>query len=176
VRILFLLLLACAGCTAKKIERPSKEITFKNGKLLYRGGEFSGVVIERFPEVGTVRETHYRRGWAHGEQTEFTAEGHRVVARREFSYGHNSGVHEGWFPQGERRFHYEFDGEGKSHGDQWEWHASGHPSLFARFDHGRMIGKKMWREDGKIYMNWVFNTGGEAYGTPGTKLCFQLRN
>ncbi|MGE4130874.1 MAG: toxin-antitoxin system YwqK family antitoxin [Bdellovibrionales bacterium] len=161
------------GCTEKRIVRPGPEITFDRGRLLYQGDEFTGVVIENYENVGTTRETHYRKGLPDGVQVEHVIGGKMILAKRTFKNGENEGVHEGWFADGKRRFHYEYQ-DGKANGEFWEWHRSGHPSLFARFEKDNLIGKKRWREDGKIYMNYVFPKG-QAVGLPGTKLCFQVR-
>jgi antitoxin component YwqK of YwqJK toxin-antitoxin module len=171
VRILFALLLLC-GCT-KVARRPSPEITYKNGLVLYKGSLFTGVLEERFENIETVRRTHYRAGAPDGEETETYKDG-TVVARRHFTNGRKSGVHEGWFLDGKRRFHHEFK-EGRNDGEVFEWYDSGALSMYARFKDGVLLGKKMWRETGQIYMNYVFPNG-KAAGVPGTKLCYQVRN
>lgn len=174
LNFLFLVLFLTCGCT-KKITRPSSGITFHNGDLLYQGKLFSGIVVENFEHVGTRRETEYKAGLPHGIQNEYFTHNQKLASRREYRFGRNSGTHEGWFVGGERRFHYEYNNQGESEGDFWEWYSTGHPSLFARFKSGQLLGKKMWREDGKIYMNYVF-ANGQAVGTPGTKLCYQERS
>ncbi len=173
--VAILLLVLSSACADKRIHRPGKGIALVNDYLHYEGRVFSGVVVERFDAIGTVRETEYRNGKPDGVQEERFESTKRLVARREYRQGLSVGVHRGWHLDGARRFHYEFDEEGKSHGEFWEWHVNGKPSLFARFDHGRLEGKKMWRDDGKIYMNYVFSEE-RAYGTPGTKLCYQVRS
>ena len=173
MKYLAVLLLMLSACN-KRIVRPSVDVSFNNGKLIHQGRNFSGVVEENFVQTGTVRDTQYYKGVPHGEQLEYLPNSSQIVALRNFSGGKNSGVHKGWFADGHRRFHYEYK-EGLPHGEFWEWHNSGHPSLFARFDKGVLIGKKMWREDGKIYMNFVFPQG-KAVGVPGVKLCYQVRD
>lgn len=168
------LLFAVCACT-KIIHRPSPEVTWDKGRLLYKGQLFDGVVLEDFENVGTYRKTEYRKGLEHGSQEEIFRDTGRKVAHREFTWGRNTGAHEGWFLDGRRRFHYEYNDEGESHGDHWEWYQNGTPSSLVRFEHNKVLGRKKWRDDGKVYMNYVFNDE-RAIGTPGTKLCFQVRN
>lgn len=162
------------ACT-KVAYRPSPEVTWHNAHLLYKGKLFDGLLIEKFEHVGTQRETVYRKGLAHGAEREYTIRDRKLVALRNYRQGRRHRVHEGWFLDGKRRFHYEYNDQGENHGEFWEWHQSGHPSLFARFENGRALGRKVWRPDGKIYMNWVFDEEGRGVGVPGSKLCFQLR-
>jgi len=174
ILIVLTLLITCTACH-KTITRPRKDITWHNGRLLYQGKKFDGMVLENFVHAGTRRETPYRYGRPHGIEREYTVPGRKLVAKRRYKNGEHAGTHEGWFPTGERRFHYEYNDKAEKHGEFWEWHRSGHPSSFIKFVNGVALGKKVWREDGKIYQNWVFEEG-QAYGTPGTKLCFQLRD
>lgn len=168
--VLSLFLISCTD----RIQRPNPDIQLINDYLHYKGHRFSGIVEERFDQVGTIRESRYVEGRMTGYQEEYTEKTKVLLARRLFVNGEKDGTHQGWFPTGQRRFHYEYK-KGKSHGEFWEWYQDGQPSLFAKYDNDTMIGKKMWRQDGKIYMNYVF-TEGKAYGVPGTKLCYQVRD
>lgn len=172
MKLWWLLALLITGCSERHISRPSPDITFQGDRLIYGGKRFSGVVELRIPEVQVVRYTHYRDGQPHGREEETFADG-RVVARREFSRGRKVGVHEGWYPSGHRRFHYEYTDD-QYDGESWEWYDSGALSLYALFEAGRLVGKKQWRADGTIFQNYVFPQG-KAVGLPGAKLCFQVR-
>jgi len=154
------------------LTRPDPEIAFRGPRLTYRDSLYSGFVDEHFAPTDTRRETVYRNGLPDGPQTEYTKSGARLAVRH-FSQGKKVGIHEGWFEDGRRRFHYEYRA-GRPDGEHWEWYRSGALSLYARFKDGRLVGKKMWREDGKIYLNYVFLPD-RAVGTPGTKLCYQVR-
>ena len=160
------------GCT-KHALRPSNEVTFKNDRLYFKGEIFTGVLEERFPQTGTTRFTHYRKGKPHGDEDEYFEDG-ELASHREYANGKKVGVHEGWFPDGKRRFHQEFK-KGLLDGETWEWFASGALAVYARFKDNKLLGKKMWRESGQIYMNYVF-TANRSAGLPGTALCYQLRN
>lgn len=156
----------------RQIRRPHRSITFQGNYLLHEGRRFNGILEERFDAAETIRKTTYRNGLADGPEEEFHVSG-IPLAHREFSEGKKTGIHEGWFVNGKRRFHYEYQ-DGKPHGEYWEWYRSGALSLFARFEHGRLLGKKMWRESGQIYANYVFLPD-RAVGVPGTQLCYQVR-
>ncbi len=169
---LILLFLASVACT-KHATRPSPEVTFKGNDLLYKGQRFTGILEEHFPQIGTVRKTEYENGLQEGLEEEFAQSG-QIVARRHHHAGKKVGIHEGWFLDGKRRFHHEFK-NGQMDGEVWEWYSSGAVSMFAKFENGKLLGKKMWRESGQIYMNYVFTEQG-AFGVPGTSLCYQVRD
>jgi hypothetical protein len=161
------------ACTPQHATRPSRDVTFEGNYLLYKGERFTGILEERFDQVGTSRRSHYRAGLLDGLEEEFFDNGQRATSR-EYSAGLRVGVHQGWFADGHRRFYYEYQ-NGQNHGEAWEWYDSGALSMYGRFENGRLLGKKMWRETGQIYMNYVFSKRG-TFGLPGTKLCYQVRN
>ena len=170
--LLTLTLFLALACT-KHAQRPSPEVTFSGNHLLFKGERFTGILEERFDSVETTRKTHYKNGLQDGVEEESIPTG-QVVARREYRQGAKTGTHEGWYPDGKRRFHHEYR-NGQNDGEVWEWYNSGSLAMYALFKEGRLLGKKMWRESGQIYMNYVF-TADKAVGLPGTKLCFQVRN
>lgn len=171
LRLIFFIFLIQADCTPFAI-RPSEEVTFHGDYLLYRGKRFTGTLVEKFAHVGTTRYGHYQSGLQSGIEEEFFWNG-QIASRRSYSQGKKEGIHEGWFSNGNRRFHHEFQNNHPT-GEAWEWYSSGTLALFARFEAGRLVGKKMWRETGQIYMNYVFPQN-RAVGVPGSKLCYQIR-
>ncbi|TGK62750.1 hypothetical protein EHQ27_05520 [Leptospira wolffii] len=140
--------------------------------VFYQGQKFDGILEFRIEELATMRRTSYKNGLPHGTETDRHDNG-QILAEREFKEGKKSGIHRGWFPDGSKRFQNRFL-DGKFHGDQWEWRPSGALYSYARFDRGEVIGKKMWRENGQIYMNFVLN-GNRPFGMTGGKLCNQIR-
>lgn len=167
-----LVLVSILGCSEQHATRPSPDVTFHGDYLLYRGRRFTGILEEKFDQVETVRKTHYRGGLSEGIQEEFFKNG-QIVARREYNRGQKVGIHRGWYPDGTRRFHYEFS-DGQYDGESWEWYGSGNLAMYARFVKGHLLGKKLWRETGQIYMNYVFPEN-KAVGLPGSHLCYQVR-
>lgn len=166
----FLILLS--ACT-QHATRPSPDVTYEGNFVLYKGRRFTGVLEEHFEQVETVRKTLYRDGLQDGVEQEIFSNGQAAV-RRQYSKGRKVGVHEGWFADGKRRFRHEYKDD-QNDGEVWEWYNSGGLALYARFGNGRLLGKKMWRESGQIYMNYVF-TKDHSVGLPGTKLCYQVRS
>lgn len=171
--IVLLLSLSFSLSLTKRIHRPQPDISFKGEQLLYKGAAYTGIVVEQFPMAETQRESAYKNGLLHGLQEDFNTRNGQKLASRKYRAGEKVGIHRSWFEDGKRRSHHEYR-DGHLEGESWEWHHSGHPSLFTKFENGKMLGKKMWREDGKIYMNYVFTENG-VYGVPGTRLCFQIR-
>jgi antitoxin component YwqK of YwqJK toxin-antitoxin module len=173
-RLTLAVLLLIMGCSPTIAKRPSPEVTYQGDRLLYKGKRFSGILEERFEAVGTVRRTAYRKGLPDGIEEELFDSTGKLAARREFSRGKKVGVHEGWFHDGSRRFRHEFK-DGQPDGEVWEWYNSGGLATYAKFSEGKLLGKKIWRESGQIYMNYVFTKDREV-GVPGAKLCYQVRN
>jgi hypothetical protein len=162
---------ASAGCAAE-VRADDPELAYLGEHLVHRGRLFSGVLITPLPAVDVVRRTPFRNGLAEGVESERYGNG-SLAALREYRAGRKTGVHRGWFPNGRPSYRYEY-ASNQFHGDYWEWHASGALYAYARYDNGQPIGRKVWREDGTIYMNYVF-AAGAAYGLPGAKLCRQVR-
>lgn len=166
------LALALAGACGAEVQSDDPQLAHLGEHLVHRGRLFSGVLITRIAAADVVRRTPYRNGLIDGVEEEQYANG-SLAARREYRAGRKTGVHRGWFPDGQRSYRYEYR-DNQFHGDYWEWHASGALYSYARYDQGQPIGRKVWREDGTIYMNYVF-AAGAAYGLPGAKLCRQVR-
>ncbi len=162
---------AASGCAAE-VQSDDPELAYLGEHLVHRGRLFSGVLVTRIPAADVVRRTPFRNGLAEGVESERYGNG-SLAALREFRAGRKTGVHRGWFPNGRRSFRYEYS-ENQFHGDYWEWRSSGGLYSYARYNNGQPIGRKVWREDGAIYMNYVFAEGA-AYGLPGAKLCRQVR-
>jgi antitoxin component YwqK of YwqJK toxin-antitoxin module len=171
VGLLLFTLCVSSGCQ-KRIQLTSSEISYDGTLLLYQGKRFSGVVETELDAVRVKRQTPYRRGIIHGTEEEFYDNG-QMAAQRVYLHGKKVGTHQGWFRDGKRRFSYEYAND-TYHGEYWEWYNSGALSTYAYYQGGNPIGRKVWRADGSIYMNYVF-PGGRAVGLPGTKLCRQVR-
>lgn len=171
---LLALLVAGGACGGGATEAQSDDpaLAYLGEHLLYHGRLFTGVLTTHIAAADVVRRTPYHNGLIDGVEEELYANG-SLAARREYRAGKKVGVHRGWFPDGQRSYRYEYKNN-QFHGDYWEWHASGALYSYARYDEGRPVGRKVWREDGTIYMNYVF-ADGAAYGMPGAKLCRQVR-
>ncbi|TGL65780.1 toxin-antitoxin system YwqK family antitoxin [Leptospira sarikeiensis] len=171
----FFIFLFCIFLTACDPIRIASDDPFvsRNGRVVfYKGEKFHGLLESKFEELEIIRITSYKNGLPDGAEKEIHSNG-KVLAEREFSEGKKVGTHLGWFVDGKKRFHNEYL-DGQFHGSQWEWRNSGSLYSYSKFDHGKVIGKKMWRENGQIYMNFVIHQG-RAYGMTGGKLCSQVR-
>ena len=164
------LLLLCA--CEKRIELTDSKVTYEGSRLIYEGKSFSGTVIQKFAALAVTRETTYSEGEIDGEERDVYDNG-QTAALRHYEQGKKVGIHEGWYRDGKRRFHHEY-ADDRFHGEYWEWFQSGGVFTYARYEKGEAIGRKMWREDGTIYLNYVFPAG-RAFCTPGAKLCRQVR-
>jgi len=140
--------------------------------VLYRGEKLTGTIETAFTEVDVMRRTPYSGGLTEGLEVETYGNGQKA-AERDYLRGRRIGVHRGWFANGIRRFQYEYR-EGELNGESWEWYPSGALYTYGRYDMGRAIGRKVWRENGQIYTNAVYFQN-QQYGLPGARLCRQVR-
>jgi antitoxin component YwqK of YwqJK toxin-antitoxin module len=172
--LLVFVFLSAGGFTYQKtIQRPNPDIGFQGNYLLHKNKKFTGIVEMHLEGVNIIRKTPYRNGLIQGVEREYYSNG-QLAAEREYHQGAKVGVHRSWFEDGKRRSHVEY-ANNQYHGETWEWHHSGALATYARFEKDRCLGKKMWRADGAIYMNYVF-PGGRPIGLPGAKLCYQVRD
>lgn len=154
------------------IRRGDPGVSWERGRLLEGGRPFTGTLQTVLPSVAVTRFTSYVRGVLEGNEVEIYAGG-AMAARRAFSAGRKTGVHESWYRSGARRSYAEY-AAGRPIGDAWEWYESGPPYSFVRFREGVVMGKKVWRENGQIFSNHV-RAGTRFVGLPGAGLCTQLR-
>ncbi|PJZ70499.1 hypothetical protein CH373_05360 [Leptospira perolatii] len=156
----------------RKIELPNPGIARSEGLLFFQTKPFTGILVSRLDAIRVIRETPYEKGILHGVEREIFENGN-LSAERTYSQGWKTGVHRGWFPSGARRFHHEYK-YNQYDGEAWEWYESGALYSYAKYKEGKPIGRKIWREDGTIYLNYIFPDG-KAFGFPGAKLCRQVR-
>ncbi len=166
------LIFLLAACDPLRIANTDPFLSRRAEYVFYNGQKFSGLIESKTAGIDVLRITPYRDGLIDGEEKDIHING-QVLAEREFEKGKKVGIHKGWFPNGNKRFQNEYL-DSQFHGNQWEWRPSGGLYSFAKFDRGRVIGKKLWREDGQIYMNFVLNAG-RPIGMTGGKLCNQVR-
>ncbi len=93
---------------------------------------------------------------------------------RYFAGGEKTGIHRGWWENGQPRFEYHFL-NGAYEGDFREWYASGAPFKYVVYRHGADLEGMGWRENGKLFMNYVMKAG-RRYGIMNAQPCYTLRN
>ena len=150
-----------------RVDAADTHITISGGVYSYRGVPFTGEMELRAADI--VRVSPYVAGMQQGRETTLHSNG-RLLEERFYAEGEKTGIHRGWYPDGQYRFHQIFK-TGKPIGDAWVWHANGQPYQYDRYDeNGEQIAAKKWRKSGQIYYNLVF-VGGRPVGLGGNTLC-----
>ena len=157
----------------QEISANDQRLGFKNGYWYYRDKTFSGTITERFADNTLYKKTRYLNGKEEGEQVVFYPGG-AFSEKRYYHLGEKDGAHMGWWPNGNKRFEYHF-ANGIYNGDYKEWYESGKPLKHIRYTNGVDEWGKGWRENGKVYMNFVVREG-RRYGLNNSNLCYTVKN
>ncbi len=167
-----IVILFCIRCGKIEIAATDPGIEYDGATLIYKKEKFSGYLVTEFEANGVLRKTPYLGGILEGKEVEIFPNG-QIASERFYKEGKRVGVHKGWFENGQIRFQYEYE-DGLMHGSLWEWNKKGELYSYAKMNKGEEIGRKVWREDGQIYANYVFRNG-RTVGLPGAKLCRQIK-
>ncbi len=167
-----LLFLFCIGCSKLEVTATDQNLSYEGVFLVYKKEKFTGLLVTEFEVNGVLRKTPYVNGILEGKEEEIFPNG-QIASERFYKEGRRVGVHRGWFENGQIRFQYEYE-DGLMHGSLWEWNPKGELYSYAKMNKGEEVGRKVWREDGQIYANYVFRNG-RTIGLPGAKLCRQVK-
>ena len=143
-----------------------------NGILYLHGKEaFNGTLESRYPNGQVAGRDMYSGGKQHGSSETFYDNG-KPQTKRWYVQGEKDSAHVGWWPNGNLKFRYHFR-QGQYQGLFSEWYESGKSLQEIVYDEGREISGKGWRENGKLYMNYVMNNG-RRYGLSNANPCYSL--
>jgi antitoxin component YwqK of YwqJK toxin-antitoxin module len=156
---------------AKVHDRQDKKFSLSAAKLLYSGKPYSGHVRDFFPSGKLRSVTVYEDGLKHGYQKIWYENGN-IQEIRYFQLGIKTGTHRGWHRNGQVRFLSEFS-DGKFTGESYSWYDNGHVASYAVYRGANQLAFKKWRENGKIYINYV-RDGNEQVGLYGGRLCIKV--
>lgn len=186
MRIILLITLIFYGCrhlenhvippadpTILMVNRTDASINFKNGSWHYKGLLFSGTIRDLFEDASLHQSTPCSDGKENGWQVTFYPDG-SLSEKRYFRSGEKDSVHTGWWQNGNKRFEYHFSA-GIYNGEYKEWYQSGKPLKHIQYINGKDICGKGWRENGKIYMNFIVKNG-RRYGVNNANLCYTVKN
>jgi len=143
-----------------------------NGSWLYKGQPFSGTIIAWYPSHQLQSSQSFYNGKEEGWLVTFYPNGVRE-RKRYFHAGEKDSVSYGWWDNGNLRFEYHF-AHGNYNGDFKEWYYSGKPLQYIVYNNGTDMSGKGWRENGKLYMNFI-NKNGRRYGLMNAQPCYSLR-
>lgn len=142
------------------------------GIKLYHGNElFTGT--RSFNNGATKKIIEYKEGLKHGKEQNFYSSG-QLMREGFYNNGEPTGKHWTYYKSGAKKKYTEFQG-GLHHGDYIEWFESGQVHVYSKFENGVELGHKKWRQNGKIYANYVVKDG-KNIGLSGGKLCFSVKD
>jgi antitoxin component YwqK of YwqJK toxin-antitoxin module len=169
------------GCNEQKPVSPgtlSINITDPGLKLinavwLYNGVAYNGEIREIYPG-GTLKSIQQvKDGKQDGIYATYYPDGNPET-RRWYREGEKDGLHTGWWPAGSKRFEYHFN-NGNYNGLFTDWYQDGKMLQQILYDNGQQVSGKGWREDGKLFLNFVVKNG-RYYGLMNSNLCYSLKD
>lgn len=180
--IYLLLILTACNAHREELNFPPPSITleaadtslhFINGSWFRKNSLFTGTLNDRYPNNSIYHRTVYvegkEEGWMYGYFPEGT-----LLEKRYYHQGQKDSVHTGWWPNGKLRFEYHFTA-GMYNGDFKEWYADGAKYKLIHYSNGKEVWGKGWRQNGKIYMNFMVKNG-RRYGLENSNLCYTVKN
>ena len=155
--------------------RISKEIFFedlliKNGKVTYKNELLNGhFIIYKSDRPGIAwRKGSYLQGLLDGQWVEYYEDG--TISRvQEYKMGIPHLHSRYWYANGKKRAYYSLV-NGHQHGDQWEWAPGGWLADYKKYEHGKLLIHKIWRNNKQIYANYTIRDK-SFVGKGGEKLC-----
>ncbi|SEB43303.1 hypothetical protein SAMN04489761_0683 [Tenacibaculum sp. MAR_2009_124] len=163
-------------CSKSTIHKFSKEsFSLINGVLFFQNEKFSGKLSSYDPVNFTSNLIEYCDGKKNGKEIK-KYNTNELAEERFYKEGVKTGVHRGWWENGNQKFEYHFNASGEYHGIVKNWYKTGKMFKFFNYRDGREEGsQKMWQSNGKIRANFVTKKG-ERYGVIGLKKCYTLNS
>ena len=181
MRNIVIILLLVSSCTYRSnrpndyygsFESTDTSLHFVNGYCYHTSYLLSGVISERYQNNRLQNVTNYingkEEGWKYSYYPDST-----LAEKRYYHIGEKDSVHTGWWPNGKLRFEYHFS-NGLYNGDFKEWYVSGAKYKHIHYINGAEYWAKGWRENGKVYMNFIVKKG-RRYGIENSNLCYTVK-
>jgi len=93
-----------------------------------------------------------------------------IKSIRKYSNGKKHGKHEGWWPNGNKKYLYYFK-QDQSFGMHKQWHSNGELFTLKNFKTGLEHGEqKSWNQNGELMYKYIYNNG-RKYGIQGSIIC-----
>ena len=179
ILLAFFLLSSCNVQDSPKIKLHIFSITVSdtalhliNGELFYENQPFNGELKELWPNQKIKSLERYSNGKQQDLSETFYPNGDRESTRW-YSKGEKDSVHMGWWENGNKKYEYHFS-KGLYNGMFTEWYQSGKMIQQVMYANGKDLYGKGWRENGKLYMNFVMKDG-RRYGMNNSNLCYGLK-
>ncbi len=145
-----------------------------NGTLFYKDHKtFNGELKDAWPNGKLKSIERYLNGKQQGLSETFYPDG-KKESTRWYSNGEKDSVHTGWWWNGNKKYEYHFK-MGSYNGMFAEWYESGKIIQQVMYAEEKELYGKGWRENGKLYMNFVMKDG-RRYGMNNSNLCYGLKD
>jgi antitoxin component YwqK of YwqJK toxin-antitoxin module len=174
----FFLITAFLSCkntrqTTVELLKSNTNLQLKNGVLFYKSDLFSGS-ISSFDQVNQTKNTStYLKGKKNGEETKFFLND-LIAERRFYTNGLKTGIHQGFWNNGDLKFEFHFNKKGEYHGTVKEWYQNNQIFKAFNYKNGKEVGsQKMWQSNGNIRANYVVKNK-ERFGLIGLKKCYSV--
>ena len=93
-----------------------------------------------------------------------------LKSKRQYKKGKKNGQHEGWWPNGEKKYSFIFKND-MSVGEHFQWHQNGNLFTHKQFKNGLEDGEqKAWDMNGDLMYKYIYNSG-RKYGIQGSVVC-----
>ncbi|SNR16301.1 toxin-antitoxin system YwqK family antitoxin [Tenacibaculum jejuense] len=173
--VIFVVFLSCKKDEIKYQEEVFNTTDFKlvNGELFLKQNLYSGK-LTKYDTLNRLKTiSNYLRGKKEGQELKYLNDTLKIEERF-YTKGKKSGIHNGWWPNGNKRFEYHFNTTGAYNGEVNEWYKNGQQMKAFHFVKGKEEGKQqLWRDDGRIRANFVTKNG-DRFGLIGLKKCYTV--
>ena len=145
-KILFFFSFLIVSCGERIIIKEDELINGINIQKFIRLNEFSGKITIKYIENNTIK------------------------SKREYINGKKNGTHEGWWPDGTKKFNFQFRND-SSEGEHFQWHSNGQLFTHKIFKNGLEEGEqRAWDMNGDLMYKYIYNNG-RKYGIQGSIIC-----
>ena len=145
---------------------------FINGTLFCQSKPFNGELNESWPNNKPKSIQRITNGKQQGLSETFYSNGSKQSTRW-YINGEKDSLHTGWWENGNKKYEYHFR-NGNYNGMFTEWYQSGNMIQQLMYANGKELYGKGWRDNGKLYMNFVMKEG-RRWGMNNTNLCYGLK-
>ena len=167
----------------KSLQVPQKTVTLdevvfdaKISRWLLNSTPYSGYCISKYPNGQLAEKFGVIAGRKEGPSETWFVDGH-LKSSASYTRGKLDGVKSNWSPDATHillsKLNYQ---NGKGHGIQRKWYATGEPFMVLTLNMGKEEGlQKAFRKNGDLYANYEAKEG-RIFGMKKAKLCFGIES
>jgi len=171
VLLLFIIAQSCKPASSTlSYNTASVKLETKNGIVFKDGKAFTGHLYTLADNSrDSLFSAYYKAGKQDGAIIKWYADG-KLMERRFYEENVKTGTHSGFWPDGNKKFHYHFV-NGHYEGTQQRWFESGTLYQEKTYKNGQEEGlQREWDSSGNLVINYEAHNG-RQYGNIGRKHC-----